>query len=324
MQPSQLEQLKADIVSSSVLSPAERQEWLGLLEFMNDKQLSDLQQIVHQKVVIKESAPVVDASPVSTILPPVPLPNARPSPPPLQGAPLNAFLERAQKQNQPVIAQVPTVLKPSIPSQANKPSSDGPFKRRLKTMLNEKELPAAQKQQSIPASVPPTKVQPKPASISIPVESTPKSVKPQMPSELLNNQPKVSQIPTPENTSPVQASASINGNFLDLPFAAAYAPELNGPEDLPKITVRTLRDLGAAELKARVQACIQRADYFETVFLLEKSPLYRMYVSIGKIMLESHLTFEVIAQACQERNLEYLTRQEFEDIADLMSGIRSV
>lgn len=57
----QLEQLKKLIKESEVLSTAEREEWIGLLPFMNDKQLASLESLLrsHQ---IKDSGGVVSVS----------------------------------------------------------------------------------------------------------------------------------------------------------------------------------------------------------------------------------------------------------------------
>lgn len=133
MNPQQVENLKKLIAQSALLNAAERQEWLSLLDLMNDKQLMELGEILQgpQKPVIQPK-PVMDSVPHMSHI-------------------LNMPTPQEKAAHKPVVnPAAPSQLKPAP---APKPSTQ--FAEKLKNILQEKDLPKPQKKEplEIPAHV---------------------------------------------------------------------------------------------------------------------------------------------------------------------------
>ncbi|MCL5667194.1 MAG: hypothetical protein M1383_05505 [Patescibacteria group bacterium] len=152
--------LKILIKSSAILNNAERQEWTGLLELMNDKQLLELEKILEGAeedrkkaanaavpAAIKPAVPAVQPKPASSpkpLQPPQVRKTATGIPQPgtgfshIMNLPQSPMEGAKQAAVPPQKAQAPET-KPESPAKKN-------FLQRLKFALSEKELPAPQKE----------------------------------------------------------------------------------------------------------------------------------------------------------------------------------
>lgn len=372
MQPERFAKIRKMVEISKLLGEAEREEWLELMELMNDKQLLELETIL--------MAPANKGKPLTAILGGHDEPASRASlshimnlPGDTHGKPVHhpepfAALRSTQKPG----------VKPAVPSvapQAHKPS----FKEKLAGMLAEKELPAGKP--SVPAGLPahtsPIQPVPKPAP-SAPVAATPlrSLLKLARPKEIPKHEahllvekksavaPKPAQ---PASAKPagtplkaVAVSGGVGGPKLPdnapakvfdrvikqqpgqaykNPSAApsqvapqtAASAEPSGPAGKPEdagknqfesytgtidqISPEDLYDVGMDNVVDFIKDYIRSYGYHDAIFKLEKSPLYQAYIQTGLAALSG--------KKPQDKNIVLLTREEFEQVADLLGKIRT-
>lgn len=130
MQPSQIEHLKQLINTSPALTPPEKAEWLDMLILMNDKQASELEEILkahHGSLPQKPTGPMPPLSHISNLPAGVPRTQQRP-----------------QSSAQP--APPPQKVSPNLPS-----ASTMPWQKQFQAAMTEKELPPPNPAQALHA-----------------------------------------------------------------------------------------------------------------------------------------------------------------------------
>lgn len=92
-------------------------------------------------------------------------------------------------------------------------------------------------------------------------------------------------------------------------------------EDLNSFDYRLLDNGNSDELAKKIKSLINEFGYFQVIFNLEKSPVYKIYLATGLKLLSEQLTFEELAE--QPRSEPYLERQEFEKFTDLLTKMQT-
>lgn len=302
MPPVTIQQLHEIIEKSEVLTVPEKQEWLRLIEFMNDKQLLDLYTILVPEEQGKAAAlaeknqaqvQVPESSPASG-LPPAPVSNTATIG---EGASLSAFLERTKTGS---FNANPTISGPIIP-----PSS--PPLRSARFIAWKKQVDSAMQEKELPGVVPATQASPFFPTIA--------AVEP----------PVLTPISPIENTvqptviSPVEPQPPVVPPEQDVAIAP---PVIKSIEDVVQIGVPALRSLGVAGLYEKLSVLVKSKGYFSVLFVLEKSPLYAAYVHTGMKLIEMNMGFEQF-QEQQSPTPTYLNRAEFESFADMLRNLGS-
>src|SRR6185503_1708655 len=180
MNETKITQLKQQVQASNILSEQERQEWILMLPIMNDKQMADLETILHSPAsappkIAPESSP---AKPVAASVPQMQMPTQRPPEkvvptqqpqPHLQPQQASSFMPPKLTH----IANVPAAVvksaahnpatngnanmhSPAAPqSPLNRPATKAAWDQEIKRELTEPELPAPKQQQPKPVGPPP-------------------------------------------------------------------------------------------------------------------------------------------------------------------------
>lgn len=101
------------------------------------------------------------------------------------------------------------------------------------------------------------------------------------------------------------------------------ATVLSSPESLSGLTIDSFRKMGQsdAERLKKMKALVEEMRKGSASLLpyWQRSPLYRLYLSIGRESMTSEKTVAEIGKHLSEKNEPYLTEKEFEMIADLSS-----
>jgi hypothetical protein len=223
------------------------------------------------------------------------------------------------------------------------------FGAKLKSILREKELPAAPVEleleavksvKSPPKADPPLaekveSVKPEPFTLKVPVPPKPKiATAPILPMPLPPILPKPAAPDKKEvvlnkalNLKPkdaVQPSASLKSSAPKIPpQAQAAIKPTNAPnggglqslQDLSMLEAGILKTSSPDDLIKKVKALIGRYGYFEAIFQIEKSPVYKSYIATGLKMLSGKSDFG--------EGGGFLTKQEFENFTDLLAKIQS-
>ena len=235
----------------------------------------------------------------------------------------------------------------AAPPQEKKTST---FSDKLKFLVTEKELPSGKHNNPAPVTQPPV-IKPQPAVPSLNLKTQPPAQKPpqtyqplahtQAPAGL-NNRPTIIN-PHLGGASMQRQPAAEPGSKVDFgaidqkiqaEVMAAMKGGRGGTDNSPKILSSTtaLEDLGdltllsnkALEnndfdfLVSKVRGLVKGYGYFEVIFNLEKSPLYKNYIKTGLELLTKESGFEQLYGGTQD----FLTRQQFEKLVDLLRQIQ--
>lgn len=328
---SQLEAVRELVRTSANLTDAERAEWLSLLGFMNDKQLSDLSAILQSSPTPHESAkasvpvkvvavPAIAAPEVELDLPAPARPTQVSAMPAAAVSPspntVSAFINRnfATALHRPTPSAQP-VQKVDVLPRTNPPIEPvAPTAVRAAAGMSDiaPKAPVASPGQGIPpvqiiaptVSLPEVKVPTKPAHGAIPT-----------PSEL--DTPVTESWPSPIPTTPVQPEEEISE------VAEEVVPPPKNLEEVRRLNITTLRGRGVLGVETELKALCQKFGYFSVQFALEHSPLYQTYLAVGSRVLQQHQSFEGVQAELASGNRPYLTKPEFEEINDLLQRIKS-
>ncbi len=325
---SQLETVRELVRTSANLTEAERTEWLSLLSFMNDKQLSDLSAILQSTTPSKEvdkvsvpvkvvSAPAQISAPEAELDLPAPhIPVQNPVTPPISpvtaGAnTVSAFINRnfataLHRTPVPEAASVETIQKPLAAPARVDPSHETSAPAAIKMGGMSDIAP------KIPAAAPIFPVSPAveaPPTISLPTVSEPGPVN-------TLQDAAGSAAPT------FQFTPEAGGSVVSEPAEEVVPPPKN-LEEVRRLNVATLRGRGTLGIEAELKTLCQKFGYFSVQFALEHSPLYQTYLAVGSRVLQQHQSFEGVQAELASGNRPYLTKPEFEEINDLLQRIKS-
>ena len=345
------EKIRQLIHTSTILNSQEREEWLGLLELMNDKQLVELENILLANVPVMplEKQPIIDEKEK--------LRQAE------EKKPLTHDLENHPVKTKPKEYQAPhlghILNMPKVPSKspvlpgfgrANKKPS---FFEKLKDLLKEKELPPGlpDKELSLPSPQIPKQVEiqksavaptPKPVIKAAALPKTESALAHQLAKKILEEKAtKTSGLERLPNK--INIAGYVEKNFKksladvqpnvpqDLNLAEHQPKELpkNQPvvslnkktvdsiEELEKLAPQDLSKADVSLLIKSIQNLVRRANVHEIIFHLEKSPLYASYIETGKQLLTLGSSFESLEKG------KYLNQKDFEATVDLLRAIQA-
>ena len=120
--------------------------------------------------------------------------------------------------------------------------------------------------------------------------------------------------------SPASTSASLGGPVASLPNLPKKQSELRTLEDLAGLTMEQLKNSDINALAQKIRPLAQKFGYFDVVFNLEKSPIFKAYITTGQKLLTDQVDFTELQM--KSRPGEYLGRTEFEKFADLLMKIQ--
>lgn len=314
---SQLDAVQKLVQTSDHLSSQERDEWLSLLPFMNDKQLSELSTIL-QTPVPEKNQPVVPK--VAPALPEAPSELDLPAPSAVGPTPPKP------ETVTPVTAQAPSVTK----SQSSATSVSDFINRNFAEALHR--TPPAKPLATSPGA-PEAPVMPAP--ISPPGVAVPFAVK---------KEPSVGEVVRPVQEAPVPVAArSVADEPAQSIFSSADAPGVEVSKDVPlpetapeeviatpknledvrRLNTATLRGRGALTIENELRVLCKKFGYFSILFALEHSPLYQTYTAVGARVLKDGQSFERAQESLAKSGRPYLTKPEFEEVNDLLQHIKS-
>lgn len=287
-----LTKIKNLINQSTLLTPAEKTEWLNLLGNMNDKQKMELEEILNPayvppKVVEQpKPAPVVKPEPVK-------IETHKPTPP---------STKQDGQQSKPVLSHI-TNLPQNLTRQAEqanlkdkiKDQKSNEFKKHLTEVLNEKELVSGKTD---------AHVNQKPAESVKHKEIHEEEVKKSSETAKPDVKPKEK---LEEKVKPVSS------DNIELPVTLA---------DIALLKPNIIRAYKLPQLLECLKSIVLKEGYFEVLVHLEQSPLYKLYLYTGSRMLEQNMDFSKLAEQLQIEHRDYLTRTEFEYVSDLLKGIQ--
>lgn len=281
MHPQQQERLKRMINSSQMLTSKEKEEWLDLLIVMNDKQVSELEAILATPA--EQTAPAATpprtAAPAQAPIQPTPAPQA--VPPSAPNPPLSHI------SNLPSSLPQRRYPLPKSP----KPTGLTQWQNRLRHTLEEKELSGRKDEKALPA-----RHEAKQAPVVYP------SPKPSAPPQPAPVRPTHSRPPAPQPSQPELRESVI---------------KIVEPADIAKLNVTTMREMGE-NLVPTLKQMVANSNYFEVLFFLEKSPLYRAYLDTGHLALDN----PGAAFPATANGKILLAKAEFEEFSDLLKSIQ--
>ncbi len=337
------------IKSSAILNQSEREEWLVLLDLMDDKQAAELQKILQPPVnpEPKATPPPEDNKFMPVITPVIRPPQIPPRPTPSYNMPVITPKSTEKNINQqsgvPLshIVNLPKDNKPSVSPGFSK------FRDQLNQVLNEKELPEPAEDHELKLPAKTAQIQEHEKIISFPEKAPALTVAAVMPtpSPIKPLEPKPAPVPPPNIPKvPAQPAAPQSGlqNKDIFLKAAAYrqhsqsslpkeppAPIVK-PQDIKKhpLSIKLDNVLDAAALnlgiwqseshealQQKLKDIISSQGYHQTIFNLEKSPLYKVYIDSGLQSLKASGNFG-------EGQGRYMNKQEFEQFTDLLREIQ--
>lgn len=320
--------LRTTISNSQVLTPGEKQEWLRLVEFMNDKQLLDL-----YKILVPGGSGSQQGVPVAPVAPSAaPAPQPSTPPPPAQTFPIAPVMPA------PSVGQAPTPS-PVPVGGVGEGASLSSFLHRTAVAPSPAPVPVSPKPQSVPpvqpvATPPPAQTVP-PPSPPTPVQPTTPFPMPQampapqavpapapvpVPSVSLVPAAQVSSVAVPADSPAVQPQpAPATGTQLpawSYTESSEVQTTISSLEDVTKVGVRMYRNLGGEKIFEKMRTLAKHKGYFDVLFAFEKSPLYAAYVHTGMQLIQQNLGFEQLSEK-QDLGV-YLSREEFEDMTDML------
>jgi len=317
----EVEKIKGLINSSPILTATERTEWLGLLDVMDDRQRVELERILLGGIPPKQGGEASNFAKASSDKP--------------QLSSAGSQIPRLSHiMNLPNLGNVDQRIGNRQVSQT-KPSA---FASKLKNIFKEKELPAGNEELELPDGganrnkeienrnreideIRGQKVQTPAPKPFFPVKEKPladfKPVKSIPPVKPIPSAPKIPQplVPKPKAAVPVEMPVKPTP-IAAVPVAKAPArgaQSINSPVDLALLGNQVLRDTPLDTLVKIIKILTAKYGYFEVIFNLEKSPVFKNYIDSGLKLLAGQSDF----------GGDNLTKEEFEEFADLLAKIQT-
>ena len=280
-----LKQIQNLVKNATVLSDQEKNEWMALIELMNDKQIAELEEILQkpkpepvaqpqpqpQVVAMPPTRPVPSASQAPSVPTPVPAPK------PVSASSLSHISNLPNQLSDQ--KQDPLVFQPAASPAAKSAAPPVPSVTQ----------PAPSRPAPIPMPRPSQTAPVRPRSIPMP-PSSPK------PTEAVP-MPPVTPLSIPQST-PRDVSSSMNTMVL------------SKFEDIINLTSSALHQQNRETFHKTINELAAQYGYFQVVTNLEQSPLYQDYLNYGKSMLMG-----------KKDNLA-LSQEEFEFIADILLSLK--
>lgn len=320
MQEGLHEKLLELIKSSSVLTSAEREQWLEILPLMNDKQGSELEGILNTpKPLSQQPQQQARPQPQNHFRPPE-LHHITNLPTGLNFNPRNL----GQPSPTPVKSPVPPLreIKKDTPVPRQMPAASS-WKMSLQQKVTEKELPPPEPELDLP--LPEAHTAPSPVSATLPVTAAhptqsvqnlfapPAAPVPPPPRAPLTPAP---HAPLPPPPPPVVSSV-VAEEHVDTSRAAVHVTTL---ADMSNMSISTFQLLGKEGLLDAIALLSRKHGYFPAILAIEESPLYKMYLESGKTLLGPASAVPDSGDHILQKRV--LSKQEFEAMNDILQKIQ--
>ncbi len=305
-----LKQIQNLVKNATVLSDQEKNEWMALIELMNDKQIAELEEILQKP----KPEPVAQPQPQPQV---VAMPPTTPVTPPASSAPTRPM---PPTKPMPPTRPVPTVS--SVPPVASaRPAVSAPSSASsLSHISNLPNQLSDQKQDPLvfqPAASPAAKSAAPPVpSVTQPAPSRPTPVPMPRPSQAAPVRPRSIPMP-PSSPKPTEAVPMPPVTPLSIPqstprdvSSSMNTMVLSKFEDIINLTSSALHQQNRETFHKTINELAAQYGYFQVVTNLEQSPLYQDYLNYGKSMLMG-----------KKDNLA-LSQEEFEFIADILLSLK--
>ncbi len=103
--------------------------------------------------------------------------------------------------------------------------------------------------------------------------------------------------------------------------AAATGNQLKTLDDIQKLTPPVWRAYPPGEFLDRIKGLVIRYGYHDVIFNFERSPLHQSYIDTGLKILHGRVSFEALGE--EVPGAQYLSRQEFEKLVDVLRQIQA-
>lgn len=346
------------IKNTSSLTETEKQEWQGLLPMMNDKQLTELENILF---TLNKEKDLQEKEKINTQNSGMPEKSSQ-----NQGSP-NVFTQTLSHiENMPKlgrntgssVVQAREIAQVTNPQAQNKPKNI--FSKSLKEIIEEPELPAPKNRE------PKLILPPQGSSVSQEKSSglqntgfsknqdkgSVKESKAYYPVSA-QGQPKINPVKNPpyESSSFEKTKPSVSDSLkppIPLPVVRTVLrppkpvsnisqvkplpkPKPQELHSLPKaeivldsiekisgLTVEDYKHMGKDNFRLKFKQFIAGNDFFSARFALEKSPLFKSYLSSGAMLLKNGGSFSEAVGSQDAPSVPAFTQQEFEDFVDFL------
>ncbi len=344
MTQKQQENLKNLVLSSSILSPPERTEWLTLLGLMNDKQLLELERI------LTSSQPAA-AQTVPAVKPAVPAQSDKPASPghlPQLSHIMNLPLTpdgkpAAQNFKHSDLLAKPAEKKPSMLVSKPAPKQPGAFLSKLRHIVDEKELPAGKSEKNmLPARGIPDKPaqpalakQPAPAKPAAPVQAAakplagPVAAKPPAAPKMKPSAAAASGLRPEDQTRQgilesikkhLEEKGQPDNIYVEEERSFKNDWKVQSLGDLEQMSIQTVENNNASVMARKIKELLHKHNYHEILFSLEKSQAYKSYLETGTELLRRQTDFEHMPESALNSRFN---REQFERFADLLRFIQA-
>ncbi|GEM_PF-4148724 len=92
--------------------------------------------------------------------------------------------------------------------------------------------------------------------------------------------------------------------------------------DIAALDIRVFRSFDLLPLVEALRVIVRSIGYFDVLFALEQSPLYKTYLYMGNKILEENLAYSQLEIMMQTDGKNYLTKPEFEKFTDILRKIQ--
>lgn len=345
MNPNQEQKLKALIASSPILNATERVEWLALLELMNDKQLGELEKIldlnqsaangIQQTVSQPTNKQVNNLANQNIVNNKQPVTNNTP-PPEKQLPHLTHIVNLPNHWSEQAGKHLSKQLKKNV---SNKTGEKKGFANKLKQIFGEKELttpkPTYQLEIAEHSVLDLNKLDANKQNLPNPAKKLPVVVAPPVP---VKNKNVVGELVKPE-WKPQNINDNSKGKFVpgvnfeksraeNIENIKQHVKETQGSRkntninlhelsDLKSLTIDYIQSCDFSSLVDKLKQLIVKFGYFNVLFNIEASKVYKSYLSTGLKLISEGQEQQLIADE------GVLDKEEFEKFADLLAKIQS-
>lgn len=295
MNIAQVEKVRKLVKESKILNNSERQEWLALLELMNDKQVLELERILESSQP-KASAQVLP--PKVQPVPPVPPLPRHPTVPQL--APSGAG--GSQGFGSGHILNMPKAQGVKPPP----PSPNESFGKKLEAVVKEPELPAPHKDLGLSSGLKAARPEQKqPGRISLVEE--------------VGNE-KAKRVPAVKpGLEKWPEKYRLESGLAEKPQAPIVSKpaKISSLTDIQSLLVEHFSD--PKSLQKVLKDYVKGYGYAQVLINLEKSALYKSYIKTGQEVLQKSVSFETLAK----QGGGFMDRTKFEEFADMLRFLQS-
>lgn len=261
-----LDKIRRLIQASTLLNDQEKNDWLALLDLMNDKQLTELEEILatDQEALTKSTIPQPKPTPIKKITQPAPS-KPLPQPKPKPVLPKSDNVDFSSSSQLPPQSQPPVNLPKPTPNPKPIPAA--------KAILQTTSSPQ-KKSPDLARVTPLHHIQNLPSQFTAPTASA----APKTPSQESSNQHSIAPKPAAKPVGIAKEPAHKS-------YAKQGQAQLRSYEDLSKLNSGIFDNDSVEQITNTLRSLASQYGYLAVLNQLEQSPLYEEYLDFGKSKL---------------------------------------